>query len=138
MKRYTIIDHTADIGIVVTGRTKKETLAGMVEAMFDLMVEQKTVHVVEAKEIAVKGADAEDVLINLMREALYLFHSQAWLCKKCEIMELASRKAMARLGGERYDARKHRLNMEIKAVTYHTAKIKRSDSGWQARVIFDV
>jgi len=28
--------------------------------------------------------------------------------------------------------------MEIKAVTYHTAKIKRSDSGWQARVIFDV
>ncbi len=41
MKRYTIIDHTADIGIVVTGRTKNA--GGMVEAMFDLMVEQKTV-----------------------------------------------------------------------------------------------
>jgi SHS2 domain-containing protein len=138
MKNYKILDHTADIGIEVWGKTKKDALANTVEAMFDLLADSNNVNVVQEKQLNISGADMADMLINLLREALYLFHAQAWLCKKCEILELNKEKIVASFSGEPYDAKKHQLKMEIKAVTYHTLKIERVDKGWRARVIFDV
>lgn len=138
MKNYTLLDHTADIGIEVWGDTKKDALAATVEAMFDLIADNDSVAELEEKNIAVSGADTADMLINLLREALYLFHGKSWLCKTCEILEMEEEKITARLQGESYDAKKHQLKMEIKAVTYHTLKIEKRDQGWRARVIFDV
>jgi SHS2 domain-containing protein len=138
MKNYKTLDHTADIGIEVWGKTKKKALANTVEAMFDLLVDSNNVSEVQIKQLTITGADIDDMLINLLREALYIFHSQAWLCKKCEILELNKQKIVARFSGEPYDVKKHQLKMEIKAVTYHTLKIERVDKGWRARVIFDV
>ena len=138
MLSYKILDHTADIGIEVWGKTKKEALANTVEAMFDLISDSKNISVVQEKELIITGADMADMLINLLRETLYMFHSQMWLCKRCEILELSEEKIVARVAGEPYDAQKHQLKMEIKAVTYHTLKIERVENGWRARVIFDV
>jgi SHS2 domain-containing protein len=139
MKRYKILDHTADIGIEVWGKMKEEALANTVEAMFDLITDSENVSAVQAKQLSISGADTADMLINLLREALYLFHSQAWLCKRCEILELSADKVVAKVSGEPYDAKKHQLKMEIKAVTYHTLKIEEvAGKGWRARVIFDV
>jgi len=138
MKSYKILDHTADIGIEVCGKTQKEALANTVEAMFDLIADSENISVVQEKHLTITGADTADMLINLLREALYMFYSQAWLCKKCEILELSAEKIVAKISGEPYDAKKHQLKMEIKAVTYHTLKIERMGNGWRARVIFDV
>ena len=138
MKNYTLLDHTADIGIEVWGDTKEEALAATVESMFDLIADNDSVAAREEKTFSVSGADTADMLINLLREALYLFHGDSWLCKTCEIMEMAEENITARLRGEPYDAKKHQLKMEIKAVTYHTLKIEKREQGWRARVIFDV
>jgi SHS2 domain-containing protein len=32
----------------------------------------------------------------------------------------------------------HTIKTEIKAVTYHQIQVKRSPTGWKARVIFDI
>jgi SHS2 domain-containing protein len=139
MKNYRLLDHTADIGIEVYGQTKKAALANTVEAMFDLIVESDSIAALEEKQLSVSGVDTSDALINLLREALYLLHGQSWLCKTCEILEMEEEHITARLQGEPYDAKKHLLKMEIKAVTYHTLKIEQvADKNWRARVIFDV
>lgn len=138
MKKYRLLDHTADIGLEAWGDTKEEALAATVEAMFDLIVDNESVSAREEKKIAAGGVDTSDMLINLLREALYLFHGKSWLCKICEIMEVNEEKISARLLGEPYDEKKHQLKMEIKAVTYHTLKIEKRENGWRARVIFDV
>ncbi|HDQ04044.1 MAG TPA: archease [Deltaproteobacteria bacterium] len=138
MKKYKILDHTADIGVEVWGSTKEEAFAATVEAMFDLIADNKSVNAREEQKLSVSGADTADVLINLLREALYLFHGKSWLCKTCEILEMEEDKITARLKGEPYNVKKHQLKMEIKAVTYHTLKIEKRDQGWRARVIFDV
>jgi len=138
MKNYTLLDHTADIGIEVLGKTKEEALAHTVEAMFDLITDSVNISALQEKQLIVNGMDMADMLINLLREALYLFHNKAWLCKKCEILELSEEKIAAKVTGEPYDAKKHQLKMEIKAVTYHTLKLEKVAEGWRARVIFDV
>jgi len=40
--------------------------------------------------------------------------------------------------GERFDAARHPLKVQVKAVTYHGLEVARDEGGWRARVIFDI
>jgi SHS2 domain-containing protein len=149
MNKYKILDHTADIGIEALGKTKKELFGNTVEAMFDLMVDKepdrksnlkvtREMTALEEKVVNIKGADTEDLLVNFLREALYLFNGKRWLVKKCKLLELTARHVVAQLQGESYNSQKHQLKKEIKAVTYHGLSVKKTAQGWKAKVIFDV
>ena len=141
MKKYKLLDHTADIRVEVWGKTRKELFSNAVAAMFDVMVdfpnEEKT-KPLEGKTVKITGNDLEDTLINLLREALYLFNGQGWLIKSCKPLELTRRSVVSRLQGESYNRQKNPLKTEIKAVTYHGLIINKSEKCWQAKVVFDV
>jgi SHS2 domain-containing protein len=138
MKKYKLLDHTADIGIEFWGKTKKELFENAVEAMFDLIVDLTGINNVNDKVVTIKGADAEDLLVNFLREALYLFNGKKWIIKQCKLLEMKSGQIVAQLQGEPYDSDKHQLKTEIKAVTYHGLSVKKTARGWKAKVIFDV
>jgi SHS2 domain-containing protein len=138
METYKLIDHTADIGIEFWGKTKKELFENAVEAMFDLIVDLTGINNVNVKVVTAKGADAEDLLVNFLREALYLFNGKKWIIKQCKLLEMKSGQIVAQLQGEPYDSDKHQLKTEIKAVTYHGLSIEKKAQGWKAKVIFDV
>ncbi len=138
MKKYKLLDHTADIGIEVWGKTKKELFANTVHALFDLIVDLARVNSINEKVVTAKGADIEDLLVNFLREALYLFNGKRWLVKKCKLLELRAGHVVAQLQGEPYDSDKHQLKTEIKAVTYHGLSVRKTKQGWRAKVIFDV
>ena len=138
MKTYKLLDHTADIGIEFWGKTKKELFENAVEAMFDLIVDLTGINNVNVKVVTAKGADAEDLLVNFLREALYLFNGKKWIIKQCKLLEMTARHVVAQLQGEPYDSDKHQLKTEIKAVTYHGLSIEKKAQGWKAKVIFDV
>lgn len=141
MKKYKLLDHTADIRVEVWGRTRKELFANAVAAMFDLMFDRtddEKTKSWEVKTVKIAGNDLENTLINFLREALYLFNGQGWQVKCCEPLALTGRSIIARLQGEPYNRRKNPLKAEIKAVTYHGLNIKKSKNGWQAKVVFDV
>lgn len=138
MKNYKIFDHTADIGIEVWGKTKKELFTNAVQAMFDLMVDIQCINTIEEKIVKIAGADMEDLLVNFLREVLYLFNGKKWLVKKCKLLELRAGHVVAQLQGESYNSQKHQLKKEIKAVTYHGLSVEKKVRGWKAKVIFDV
>jgi SHS2 domain-containing protein len=138
MKKYKLLDHTADIGIEVWGKTKKELFGNATEAMFDLIIDLTGINNINEKVVTAKGADAEDLLVNFLREALYLFNGKKWIIKQCKLLEMKSGQIVAQLQGEPYDSDKHHLKTEIKAVTYHGLSIEKKAQGWKAKVIFDV
>lgn len=138
MKNYKLLNHTADIRVEVWGKTKKELFANAAQAMFDLMTDMQRIDTSEEKTVTIDGADTEDLLVNFLRESLYIFNGKRWLIKKCKILELTARHLVAQLRGEPYNTKKHQLNAEIKAVTYHGLSVKRTKQGWRAKVIFDV
>lgn len=148
MKKYKLLDHTADIRVEVWGKTRKELFGNAVAAMFDVMVDWPSggkrlfsadeIKPLEEKRIKITGNDLEDTLINFLREALYLFNGKGWLIKSCEPVELTGRSIVARLQGEPYNRQKNPLKTEIKAVTYHGLIINKSNKSWQAKVVFDV
>jgi SHS2 domain-containing protein len=140
MSHYKLFDHTADIGVEVTGRTRKELFVNAAEALFDVMLESKSgdVSAKKRKTITVEGADVADLLINFLRELLYLFNGEHFITGSCEIMKLTKQELQARLTGESFNNKKHWIKTEIKAVTYSGVKVERLKSGWRARIIFDV
>jgi SHS2 domain-containing protein len=89
------------------------------------------------KTLTVNGADVEDLLINFLREILYLFNGTGWVVEHCKIMECGNKRLKANLMGEPYN-KKHSIKSEIKAVTYSGLSVEKQKSGWRARVIFDV
>ena len=140
MSNYKFFDHTADIGVAVTGRTRKELFANAAQALFDVMIENKTGEksVKQRRKINVEGADIADLLINLLRELLYLFNGEKFVTDGCEIIKFTSKELQAQLTGESFHLKKYLIKTEIKAVTYSGLTVERVKAGWRARIIFDV
>ena len=124
----------------VTGRTRKELFVNAAHALFDVMIKNKTdgEAVKQQKKITVEGADVADLLINFLRELLYLFNGEKFITVSCEIFKFTNKGLKARLTGESFNQKQHLIKTEIKAVTYSGAKVEKIKSGWRARVIFDV
>ena len=148
MQKYKVLNHTADIGCEIFGKTRKDLFANSIAALFDLILEHNhdrgknfapaSKVTPEEKKIIIAGNDLEDLMINFLREILFFFNGKHWVTTGCHIVELTGKRIIAQLSGEPYNPRKHQIKMEIKAVTYHKLRIKRIDKGWKARVIFDV
>jgi SHS2 domain-containing protein len=145
MPKYKFFDHTADIGVEISGRTKKELFANAASALFDVLIENndsksKTAKRVQGRQkiVTVEGADVEDLFINFLRELLYLFNGEKFITVRCEIIQFSNKELQVRLTGESFNDKKHLIKTEIKAVTYSGLSVEKQKSGWRARVIFDV
>jgi SHS2 domain-containing protein len=136
---YRIFDHTADLGVEIAGSSLEELYAGAALALFDLLTDLSAVRAGVAREIVVSGEDPADLLVNFLREILYVWNGDGFLMKSCLIREVKPQRLSALLRGETFDPFRHRILQEIKAVTYHKASVLQTpEGGWTARVVFDV
>jgi len=135
---YRVFDHTADLGIEISGETIGEVYAGAALALFDLLTDTSAVRESEERTVAVEGEDEADLLVNFLREVLYAWNGEGFLAKTCAVREVSPWRLTAVLRGEPHDPARHRIRMEIKAVTYHQASVRRTAEGWMGRVVFDV
>jgi SHS2 domain-containing protein len=138
MKPYNTFDHTADLGLAVRGASEEELFANAAFAVFDLITDLGRVELRETRRILVEGDSREDLLINFLREVLYLYNGERWLLKEIRVTKTGEYALEAEARGEPFDGQKHEVCKEIKAVTYHQAEVRKTPDGWAARVIFDV
>jgi len=138
MSAYRLIAHTADVGLLVEGPDPATLFAEAALALTDQVVDRKTVRAAQERSLSVDGADWTDLMVNWLREVLYLFNGEQWLVTRVRIQTIAATGLTARLHGETFDPRRHPVSAEIKAVTYHQAEVRTDSGHWQARVILDL
>jgi SHS2 domain-containing protein len=138
MKPYHTFDHPADLGLAIKGESVEKLFANAAFAVFDIITDLERVEPREMRRIVVAGDNREDLLINFLREVLYLYNGKHWLLKEVRIIRISEKGLEAKALGEPFDGRKHEICKEIKAVTYHQAEVRKTPAGWTARVIFDV
>ena len=138
MAGYKEIEHTADIGVEIYGSSFKELLQYAAYALFDTIVDVSTIHPEHTRLIRVNGADDESVLMNWLRELLFLFSVEEEVYASVEIHSLQQGELCATVKGEKLDIERHHFKTELKAVTYHQFKLEHTGNRWTARVIFDV
>ena len=137
-KTYHLIDHTADFGIQVFGSDSQELFTNAALALFDVITEINLVNGRDTFNISVSGDDWPDLMINWLREILYLWNGREMLVKSVQILSLSENKIFAKICFDAYMPDRHTINTEIKAVTYHQIQVKSSPSGWEAQIIFDI
>jgi SHS2 domain-containing protein len=138
MKRYILFDHTADLGIEIYGADRKTLFETAAFALYDIMTDLDSVGTGETGEIVAEGADREELLVNYLRESLHAFNGQGLLLKEQAITVMDEKRLVATFRGEFYDPDKHRLDKEIRAVSYDQAEVRETAKGWVARLILDV
>jgi SHS2 domain-containing protein len=136
-KKFEILEHTADIGIIAYGNSMKEAFASAAKGMFSLITESGDIEEVEHRDIELAASDRESLLVAWLNELIYLFDTENMLFKKFDITRLGETQLKAKVCGEKVDSARHKIRMGIKAATYHMLKIEKNN-GIRLQVLFDV
>ncbi len=136
MKRFDIIEHTADTGIVAYGADFKEALVNAAYAMFSLMIDLEDVREEVCRQVEVEAPDEESLVVAWLNELIYAFEVDRTIFSRFEILELDETSLQAEAYGEQIDASRHDFQAGVKAATYHMLKVDKNDE-YSIRVIFD-
>ena len=135
---FEVLEHTADVGIIVHGADLAELFANAGAAMFALMAELEGVEEREERSIQVEARDRETLLVRWLTELLYYLDAQEMLFRRFQIEEMTETRLRARGFGEAIDQERHQLHFGVKAVTRHMLEIAPEDGGYRATVLFDI
>ncbi len=136
MKRFRLIEHTADTGLIAYGHSLAEAFANAAYGLFSIMAELRKVKEVESWPVAVSAEDSESLLFEWLNSLIYVFEVEHLLCKRFDITEFTEHNLKAICHGERYDPSRHRLKIGVKSATYHMLKVDGEKN--RVQVIFDV
>ena len=136
MKRFRLIEHTADLGLVAYGETLAGAFANAAYGMFSIIAELDGVKEAESRRVEIIEDDLEGLLFEWLNHLIYIFDVEMLLFKRFDIIELSANQLKAKCYGEKYDPSRHRLKTGVKSATYHMLKV--DEEKHQVRVLFDV
>jgi SHS2 domain-containing protein len=135
---YRLLDHTADLQVEIFGSTPGELFANAARALGELLCDPKDVHALSERTIEARGEDRSELMIDWLRELLYLWNGEQQLWKEVRIESIDAGHLRASVAIDTHDPDRHLLRNDIKAVTYHGIEVTPAGDGWRAVVIFDV
>jgi SHS2 domain-containing protein len=138
MKRFEVLDHTADIGLVVYGEDLKSLFENAGEAFFNLITDLKKVRLRTEKRIEIRKESLERLMVDWLTELLYLHEVESLLFKKFEVESVGGEGLRAKVKGEAFQEGVHLIKTGVKAVTYHQIEVRKEKKGWRAQIIFDL
>ncbi len=135
---YRFFDHTADFGLEIFGGDAHSLFEEAAKALFDLITPWASPEQGVRRKVDVTGDDWADLMVNWLRELLYLWNGESLLVRTIELNTLEESRLQATATCEAYDPDQHEIRNEIKAVTYHQISVGPFEDGWRARVVFDI
>ena len=139
-KKFTFIEHTADVQFQAFGKTIEEMFGNAGLAMFNAMYEGR----VRGKKIftiKASGKDFESLLYNFLEELLVIFDGEGFFLSKVKslmIKKIGERdfKLEAEVVGDK--AENYKIHVGVKAITYHGMFVKQQGKKWVCQVVLDV
>lgn len=138
MGAYEVIDHTADVGIVVRASTLPELFETAAEGMCAFLIDPLTVENRAWRERRVEADDLAGLLVAWLNDLLVLLSAEEFVPKVFVVDEVGEHRLRATVHGEPVDPARHHFRLDVKAATYHALDVRREEHGWTARIIFDV
>jgi SHS2 domain-containing protein len=137
MRSHKILGHTADVRLLVEGSSMKEIFTAALEGMAEIAAGKgladaggKTI-----RKIEVSSANETLLLIDFLSEILTLSQIGKVIFTAVQFRELTAKTVKADLTG----AKVKNFKEDIKAVTYHEAKIKKNARGnYETIIVFDI
>jgi SHS2 domain-containing protein len=137
-KRFEILDHTADVGLIVYGEDLKTLFENAGEAFFHLITDLRKVRQRVEKRIAIEGESLKRLMVDWLNELLYLHEVESLLFKGFNIESVGENGLTARVKGEPFQEGVHVIKTGVKAVTHHQIEVRKEKDHWTAQIILDL
>ena len=133
---------TADVAFEAWGKTIEEMFIAASEATMKVMVEDlEEIERRQSREIEIDSYAIDMLLFNLLQEIIF-FKDAEQLLLRIESVKIKLENGTCFLKatgwGEQIDPGRHRLIVDVKAVTLHRFKVEQSPRGWEAFIILDI
>lgn len=138
MKRFEVLDHTADIGLIVYGEDLQALFENAAEAFFHLMTDLRKVRLRTERRIEIGKENLERLMVDWLTGLLYLHEVENLLFKKFKVESVGEDGLRARVKGEPFQEGIHVMKTRVKAVTYHQIEVREKKEGWRAQIILDL
>lgn len=142
--RWRTIEHTADLAIEVESRSLEALFEACALGMTGVLFGNEQGEAVSRpedavahQELALEAPDRGALLVEWLRELLYVHVSQGLILVAVEIRALDDTGLVARAGFGGPDD-EPAVERELKGVTYHDLEVGRRSDRWFARVVFDL
>lgn len=122
------------------GSTLGELFSNAALALFSVMGDLKAIDPKEERVISLDDPSVERLLLDFLSELVYLKDAEAMLFSQFEanVSKDGTYRLHARLRGEPIDPNKHKLGVDVKAVTMHRYRFGHLSDGYQAQVVLDI
>jgi SHS2 domain-containing protein len=141
---YEFVDEltVADIAFRAWGRDLVETFVSAAEAVMDAMVEDlDSIQPHETRSVSAEHEALDMLLFNFLQELVY-YKDAEQLLLRVQQLHIADGSQPCTLHatvvGEPIDPDRHRLRVDVKAVTLHRFSLTQTELGWEATVILDI
>src|SRR4030043_333708 len=131
VKRFEILDHTADIGIIVHGENLKTLYENAGEAFFHLITDLRKVKRRVERRVHIEGESLDRLMVDWLSELLYLHDVENLLFKEFKVESVGGDGLKATVKGEPFQDGVHVIKTEVKAVTYHQIEVRQETGGWR-------
>ena len=135
---FTLLDHTADLGITVTGLDLRDLFERAAHSMMQIMIEERPTGKTSSLQLSVSGEDYGDLMVRWLGEILYLFQGEGKVVTCTEISSITQSHINSTLQTVPFNPKQHEVLAEIKAVTYHRIEVVCENGRWKATIIFDL
>jgi SHS2 domain-containing protein len=136
-KKYRLTTRQSELAVRVVGNSQADLFANAAFALFDVVTDVDKIEGKERLPLEVEGVDRDDLLVNWLRELLYLHQRNGYLLKEFTIREVKDTALKAEVCGEKLDPDRHEIKQEIAAVAYHQSRMTQTGSQWNAQFIFE-
>jgi len=130
---HRLLEHTADLRAELTGADFGALCGEAVALLRELLVGDCRVEPREERRVALAGPDEAERFFRFVRELVYWADADGFLPAAC-----AKEDGAVSVRGERFDASRHAVDRQIKALTRHHFVFERTAGGLRAELIFDL
>ncbi len=130
---YEILQHTADVRLRVTASTLEELFADALGGLMDVMGGEHTADGEERDAVALDAVDVTALLVDFLNEALVRAHVRRRSFTGASFASLAETHVAATLTSV-----PAAFDEDVKAVTYHEAKVRHTEQGWTTMLVLDI
>jgi len=137
---YELLDHEADMGIRGYGNTIEEAFENGAKAMFSIMIDLRRVKPEKNLKIKCEAPGIEALFVEWLNELLTKkdIEEMSFSRFKVKIYKDSIYKLEGTASGEKFDQKKHKPKIEVKAATYSGLKTGKKDEKIFIQCIVDV
>jgi SHS2 domain-containing protein len=141
---YEFVDEltVADIAFRAWGHDIEETFVSAADAVMNAMVEDlDAIRPRDARMLNVEHEALDLLLFNFLQELVYYKDAEQLLLRIQQLriaIDSQPYTLHATAVGEPIDPERHRMRVDVKAVTLHHFSLTQTEHGWEAMVILDI